>query len=174
MKMTARLGHIGTRIRHLGRRRTAGIWKRGMSQDECGAIAIEFALVAPVLLTLLFGIMQFGFYFYAQASVNNAVREAARQLAVGAATVGGSTLCDATTSGTAEAAACNSLTGLSPGAVTVTSCDPDNADATLCPDTTDVAVKISIPRSAIAFVDILGLFDDGNLEAQVTMRQEGS
>ncbi|MDP7549391.1 MAG: pilus assembly protein [Alphaproteobacteria bacterium] len=145
-----------------------------MLLDQCGAIAIEFALVAPVLLTILFGIMQFGFYFYAQASVNNAVREAARQLAVGSATVGGTASCSTAADGTAEAVACNNLTGLNLEDVTVTACDPDNVDEALCSGADDVAVKVSIPRSSIAFVDILGLFDDGDLEAQVIMRKEGS
>ncbi len=135
---------------------------------------MEFALVSPVLLTLLFGIVQFGFFFHAQANMGNAVREAARQLAVGAATIGGTSSCASSSSGTAEAVACGKITGLSLARITVTACDPDNADASLCPEADDVAVKLSIPRSSIAYVDILGLFNSGKLEAQVTMRKEGS
>lgn len=81
---------------------------------------MEFALVSPVLLTLLFGIVQFGFFFHAQANMGNAVREAARQLAVGAATIGGTSSCASSSSGTAEAVACGNITGLSLARITVT------------------------------------------------------
>lgn len=52
------------------------------SGSEEGAAAVEFALVVPLLLTLLFGIIEFGFAFNAQIVVTNAAREAARELAV--------------------------------------------------------------------------------------------
>ncbi|MDT8434295.1 MAG: TadE/TadG family type IV pilus assembly protein [Anaerosomatales bacterium] len=47
-----------------------------------GASALEFALIAPVLLALLFGMIEFGFVFHAQLSVTHAAREGARLAAV--------------------------------------------------------------------------------------------
>lgn len=52
------------------------------SGSEDGAAAVEFALVVPLLLTLLFGIIEFGSYFNAQIVASNAAREAVREIAV--------------------------------------------------------------------------------------------
>jgi Flp pilus assembly protein TadG len=47
-----------------------------------GAAAVEFVLVLPVLVMLLFGIIEFGLYFAQQLSVSNAARQGARFAAV--------------------------------------------------------------------------------------------
>jgi Flp pilus assembly protein TadG len=47
-----------------------------------GAAAIEFALVALLLVTLLMGILEFGRLFSIQASLAQASRDAARTMAV--------------------------------------------------------------------------------------------
>lgn len=52
------------------------------SGSEEGAAAVEFALVVPLLLTLLFGIIEFGSFFNAQIVASNAAREAVRKIAV--------------------------------------------------------------------------------------------
>lgn len=52
------------------------------TDKERGASAVEFALVLPVLLAILLGIMEFGFLFNQQASATNAAREGARYAAV--------------------------------------------------------------------------------------------
>ena len=51
-------------------------------RGEKGASAVEFALVLPVLIALLLGIIEFGFAFNNQISLNQAVREGARVDAV--------------------------------------------------------------------------------------------
>ncbi len=48
-----------------------------------GAVAIEFALVLPLLFALLLGIIDFGFVFNGKISVTNAAAEGARVLALG-------------------------------------------------------------------------------------------
>ncbi|MBN1092282.1 pilus assembly protein [Blastococcus sp. TML/M2B] len=50
---------------------------------ERGAAAVEFALVAPVLLLLLFGIIEFSKAFNNQATLSSAAREGARSMALG-------------------------------------------------------------------------------------------
>jgi Flp pilus assembly protein TadG len=45
---------------------------------EDGAAAVEFALVLPILLVLLFGIIEFGMILYYQGVVASASREGAR------------------------------------------------------------------------------------------------
>lgn len=49
--------------------------------DE-GASALEFAIVVPVLMMLIFGMLEFGFMFQAQLAVTHAAREGARLAAV--------------------------------------------------------------------------------------------
>ena len=46
--------------------------------NERGAVAAEFALLLPVLLLILFGIIEFGFLMYGREVVTNATREGAR------------------------------------------------------------------------------------------------
>jgi Flp pilus assembly protein TadG len=50
--------------------------------QEDGAAAVEFALVAMVLLTLLIGIIQFAIYFWSFQVGAHAAREGARRYAV--------------------------------------------------------------------------------------------
>jgi Flp pilus assembly protein TadG len=45
---------------------------------EEGAAAIEFALLLPLLMLILFGIIEFGLVLYNQEVITNASREGAR------------------------------------------------------------------------------------------------
>jgi Flp pilus assembly protein TadG len=51
--------------------------KRGLRSEQ-GAIAVEFALLLPVFLLLVFGILDFGHAWYMKQMVSNASREGAR------------------------------------------------------------------------------------------------
>jgi Flp pilus assembly protein TadG len=48
-------------------------------KDQKGAAAVEFAIVLPVLLLILFGIIEFSVAFYDKAMITNASREGARK-----------------------------------------------------------------------------------------------
>lgn len=50
--------------------------------SERGAVAVEFALVLPLLLTIIFMIIELGHAYNVQISVTHAAREAARSMAV--------------------------------------------------------------------------------------------
>lgn len=63
---------MATQLRHLRRRR-----------DQSGAAAVEFALILLPMLYLIFGSIQYGYYFYAMQSGTSAVGDAARRVAVG-------------------------------------------------------------------------------------------
>jgi Flp pilus assembly protein TadG len=52
------------------------------SASERGAAAVEFAILAPVLVMLLLGIMEFGRAYNAQASLSSAAREGVRVMAI--------------------------------------------------------------------------------------------
>jgi Flp pilus assembly protein TadG len=47
-------------------------------KDQEGASAIEFAIVLPLLMMMLFGIIEFSIAFYDKAMITNASREGAR------------------------------------------------------------------------------------------------
>ena len=51
-------------------------------RSEQGAAAVEFGLIAIILFTLLFGIIQFGFWFWSWQAAAHAAREASRVAAV--------------------------------------------------------------------------------------------
>lgn len=50
---------------------------------ERGAAAVEFALVLPLLIVLVMGIIDFGRVYSAQQTLTNAAREGARAMALG-------------------------------------------------------------------------------------------
>lgn len=50
--------------------------------EESGAAVVEFAMVVPLLLVLVFGIIEFSILFYDKAVITNASREVAREFAV--------------------------------------------------------------------------------------------
>lgn len=52
--------------------------RRVRARSQRGAAAVEFALVVPLLLLLLFGMISTGFMFNDHLSITNAVREGAR------------------------------------------------------------------------------------------------
>jgi Flp pilus assembly protein TadG len=55
----------------------------GSARRREGAAAVEFALVLPLLLVLLLGIIDFGLYYYNNLQLTHAARDAARYLSVG-------------------------------------------------------------------------------------------
>ena len=55
---------------------------RARRAPERGAAAVEFGLVALILFTLIFGIIQFSFWFWSWQAAGHAAREAARVGAV--------------------------------------------------------------------------------------------
>jgi hypothetical protein len=106
---------------------------------DCGAVAVEFALLLPVLLLLIFGIIDFGRAINDQITLTQAAREGARLAALGYSTAAVTTR--------AQSAAI----GLSPvPTVTVTSSCPVGAGVGV-----DAVVKVSYTFS---FVTPVGAF----------------
>lgn len=52
-------------------------------RDDDGAVAVEFALVLILFLTLVFGVVQYGYYFFQLQGASAGTREGARLAALG-------------------------------------------------------------------------------------------
>ncbi|MGZ8600207.1 MAG: TadE/TadG family type IV pilus assembly protein [Actinomycetota bacterium] len=55
---------------------------RRRAREQRGAIAVEFAIIAPILILLVLGILEFGLGYHAWDATQNAAREGARLGAV--------------------------------------------------------------------------------------------
>lgn len=85
-------------------------------QSERGAVAVEFALLLPVLLLLVLGVMEFGRAYNTQLTLTNASREGVRVMAI------------SNNAAAAKTAAKNAAASLNPaladGNITVGTCSP--------------------------------------------------
>ena len=124
---------------------------------------VEFAMILPMLLLLVFGIIQFGILFNNYLTLTDAVRAGARQAAVSRPLPN--------PAGTAEArvrsAAATSLRDADLD-VTVTPYDPQSGQAVFAQGG-DVTVTATYPYS----IDLLGfVVKSGRLTSQTTERVE--
>ncbi len=123
-----------------------------------GAAVVEFAVISPLLLTMLFGIIEYGYIFMVRQSLTNAAREGCRIAVLQTSEIPYSEV-------TERVDGMMAPTGLSGYTTTMTHATPA--------DTTE-SVTISIP---IADVSLLGNFfgaRTGNLEGTCSMRKEGT
>ena len=61
---------------------TGGLTVRRRDRDDRGAAAVEFALVVPVLILLVMGIIDYGLFFTDRLAVKQGIREGARSAVV--------------------------------------------------------------------------------------------
>ena len=66
------------------------------SWRERGAAAVEMAIILPLLLLVIGGLVDFGRAYYSQVVISNAAREGARMVALGSSTADVNTRVDAT------------------------------------------------------------------------------
>ena len=127
----------------------AALWR-----EEGGASAVEFALILPLLIMLLLGVIQYGSLFLVQTRMNDAARDTARRLAVG----------DLKTETDAEAHA---------RALLADWAAPFTAVAALPrPPDHDVSVTITVPMRQAALLDLVGFGMGGQLKAEFHMLME--
>ncbi len=121
-----------------------------------GAAAVELAVVLPLLLTLVFGIIEFGWVFMVRETLTNSSREGAR-----VAVLQGSTEQDIRD----RVAASMNPTGLSTYTVQINRSSPGDPNET---------VKVLIPYADVSLLG--GYFGptDFNLGATTVMRKEGA
>ncbi len=128
---------------------------RALWRDRDGAAAVEFAFILPILLLLFSGIVQFGSIMFLENHMTNVARETSRRVAVGE-------LAQADAASAAQQALVNWGVNYE---VSVATVDAGGGNQ-------DIAVAISLPMREAALIDLLGVFQSGNLTAVVTMRQE--
>jgi len=163
--MCSRRGHRGGETHHgrLSRIRPAA-WVRRMlpssihggSGADRGATAVEFALLLPLLLLIVMGIIDFGRILNAQQTLTQAAREGARLVALGQPNVASRT----------QAAA----TGLSPVGVSIQSACPVGAGQA----DIDGAVQTSFTFQFTPGLGYLvGFFGGTGLSGQTTLSARG-
>jgi Flp pilus assembly protein TadG len=135
-----------------------------LRKNQDGQAMVEFVLVAPILLLLIFGIIQFGIVFNNYMTLTDAVRAGARQAAVSR------TLPDPVGAATnrVKSAAANLDTSAGVLDVTVDPFDPKTGSHSWAQGG-DVTVKATYPYS----ISLLGLVvTSGQLTSQTTERVE--
>ena len=131
-------------------------------QNERGAAAVEFALLLPVLLTILYGIIEFGMIMYGREVVTNASREGAR--------AGIIQVSPKPTSGQITTIATNYLTGtgINPSQVTITVAGAGGASPTML----TVTATYNYPWLVPYIPTVLGLPSPLPITMSTTMRNE--
>ena len=128
-------------------------------RSESGASAVEFALLLPVLMMVLFGIIEFGFALYQQAVLTNASREGARLGIVQAV--------PAITTAQINAAIDNYLTP--------TGINPANVARIITPGAVTgapVTVSLTLPYTFMVLPSLTSVAPQINLTAYTVMRHE--
>ena len=139
------------------RRMMAVLWHRRQKRGR-GAALIEFAVVAPLLLAIVFGIIEYGYVFMVRQTMLNAAREGCR-------------LASMKTSESPFTQAFNRInavmdtTGLQGYSSTIVDADAGN--------NWSVTVSIAIPRNQVSLVGNFFGAKTGNLVADCSMRKEG-
>jgi Flp pilus assembly protein TadG len=125
---------------------------------ENGQAVVEFAVILPVLLMILFAILQFGIVFNNYIQVTAAAREGARKAAVSRS------LGTSSAENAATAAAKAAAPGLKQGNINVT-----YPNSPTFVQGSDVSVKVTYPYS----ISLLGIIvRSGTLSSTTTMRVE--
>ena len=130
-------------------------------RSESGASAVEFALLLPVLMLILFGIIEFGMALYRQAILTNASREGARLGIVQSIPPIANAAVDARIDAYLTAA------GIDPGTVTRTP-PPVLTGGT----GSNVTVTLTLPYTYVVLPGLTSITPSINLVATTVMRHE--
>jgi len=140
-------------------------------RSESGAAAVEFALVLVPFLTLVFGIIQYGLYFYGAQSGSHAANSAIRQLSVGNCQSPGTlqTYLDNQLGdglGNADLTSPNGVTYVDSGGITVS---PNTLPASAVGGTVTLKFKFSTPNMHFPLLPYLS---DSSVTREVQARIE--
>ena len=127
------------------------------NQSRSGAAAVEFAIVAPIFLLLVFGIIEFGRVMMVQQVLVNASREGARRAVLESAT--SAAVVDSVSSYLEAASVDVPESGIS--------VSPDPAGVS---NNRSITVGITVPFARVSWMP--PFIYNGDLEASTTMRSE--
>lgn len=130
---------------------------RRLRRDSRGAAAVEFALVIPAAMGLMFGTFEFGTAFFSYATAQAAVRDVTRQVAVNIMPVAN-----------ASSAIRTRLPNWArdDAEITITQSSPAN------PATNVYTVVVAMPMSAATPLQFFTLATNGTLRTELRMKQE--
>lgn len=129
-------------------------------RSESGASAVEFALLLPVLMMILFGVIEFGLALYRQAILTNASREGARLGIVQSVPPITNAAVDAKIDAYLTAA------GINPGTVT------RNTPVLTGGTNSNVTVTLTLPYTYVVLPGLTSIAPSINLVATTVMRHE--
>lgn len=133
--------------------------KRFRRQRRLGSAVVEFALLAPIFLLFVFGIIEFGRVMQVKNVITNASREAARAAAFEGATA------DEVEQIAKDVAAVGTVPGVG---VQIT---PDNLES--ADPGTQVSVTVSIEYDDVSLLPLPAFLKDVMLSGTTTMQREG-
>ncbi len=131
--------------------------RQGQKRRRATAV-VEFAVVLPLLMTMLLGIIEFGYVFMIRQTLQHAAREGCR-LAILQTSV------NPYTNVSARITDAMSPTGLNTYSVTMTHASAGDPTET---------IVLSVPYDDVSLVGGYFGFDGGTLKGSCTMRKEGT
>lgn len=139
-------------------RRVMRIW-RGRNSDERarGSTVVEFAVILPLLLTILFGIIEYGWIFMVRQTLQNSAREGCRLAVL-------STSVEPYSNVTARVAEVMAPTGITSYTVTMSHATAENPVE---------SVTITVPYDAVSLMGGFFGTHSYNLGGTCSMRKEG-
>ncbi|WP_247826896.1 TadE family protein [Arthrobacter antioxidans] len=118
-----------------------------MRKCDRGAVAVEMALLLPVLILLLLGIMEFGRAFNTQVMLTNAAREGVRVMSISKDTTKATTSTITAAGTLSPALTATDIAITVPGATTTSPCPAGGAAAVTITYTLSTLTKIAGPFS---------------------------
>ncbi len=143
--------HALNRPAPVGKRRRRGIFRRG-------AAAVEFAVVLPVFITLVFGMIEYGRMVMVQQVITNAAREGCRKAIMDGTT--GQEVLDLVNDYLDSA-------GITGATVTVTPSEPSEAGAG-----EPITVSVSVPYDQVSWLPAPMFLSGTEMSASCVMRRE--
>ena len=132
--------------------------RRNPLRDEAGGIAVEFALTLPVLMLLVGGIVDGGLLIYTWGNMEHVGRQAARAVAIGAAT-------QQQARDYVAAKLLSSTGGLVPTTTVTTTIGATPLES-------EVVVQVTVPRTQLIKVLPFRIFALQSLQSTVRVRLE--
>ncbi len=117
---------------------------REVWNDQSGSPAVEFGLIAPVLLLMLFGIVKFGIVLNNYIELSDGVRSGARQLAISRVNAGSASTPWTDTNSAVTSSAAN----LTKASITITM----TVNGTACTNDSNCATALSAAMGLAASV----------------------